>query len=133
MSSFGIFKDSNLILRADSIHFDIAPGGSSDLQLWFGSPIDNRLASPSGGGFISVGVNDSVGGSGLPATAIKLALTQGGLTGATPGASLNLATEVNSGIANEVPFWVRLTDSVGAGLYLDLSLTMNFFETGVML
>lgn len=45
-------------------------------------------------------------------TEIKLALTQAGLPGATPGASLDLGATILGGVANAVEFWIRKTNAV---------------------
>jgi hypothetical protein len=47
-----------------------------------------------------------------PITEIKLALTEGGLTGATAGAALNLGTSISSLAANKVTVWMKVTNSV---------------------
>jgi hypothetical protein len=43
---------------------------------------------------------------------LKLALTQAGLTAATPGAPLNLGNTILGGVANAVEFWLRKTNAV---------------------
>lgn len=45
-------------------------------------------------------------------TEIKLALTSGGLAGATPGAALDLGATINSGSANQVEIHIRVTNAV---------------------
>jgi hypothetical protein len=45
-------------------------------------------------------------------TEIKLALTQGALAAATPGAALNLGATILGGVANAVEFWLRKTNAV---------------------
>ena len=47
-----------------------------------------------------------------PTTEVKLALTSGGLAGATPGGALNLGTEILSGTANAIEFHMRITNTV---------------------
>jgi hypothetical protein len=47
-----------------------------------------------------------------PTTEIKLALTSGGLAGATPGGALNLGTTILSGSANAVEIHVRVTNTI---------------------
>lgn len=44
-------------------------------------------------------------------TEYKLAATEAGLTGATPGAGLSLGTQILSGVANAATFWVRVTNA----------------------
>lgn len=47
-----------------------------------------------------------------PKTEIKLALTSGGLPGATGGAALNLGTAILGGVGNLVNVWARYTNTV---------------------
>lgn len=48
-----------------------------------------------------------------PTTEIKLSLTSGaGLTAATPGAALNVATTVVGGVATAVPVYLRVTNTI---------------------
>lgn len=47
-----------------------------------------------------------------PTTEIKLALSSGGLAGATAGAALALGTTLTSGVANAVPVYIRITNTV---------------------
>lgn len=47
-------------------------------------------------------------------TEIKLATSEGGLAGATAGASLNLGTSVDGGTGNKVDVWIRLDDATAA-------------------
>ena len=69
-----------------------------------------------------------------PATEIKLALTSGGLAGATGGALLNLGTTLLSGSANAVQVNIRITntnttvnDNTG---YPELALYINNVQEG---
>lgn len=45
-------------------------------------------------------------------TEIKLALSSGGLSGATGGAALNVATTVEGGTSNDVAIYIRITNAV---------------------
>lgn len=45
-------------------------------------------------------------------TEVKLALTSGGLPGATPGAALNLGTSITNGTGNAVEINIRITNAV---------------------
>lgn len=47
-----------------------------------------------------------------PTTEVKLALTSGGLAGATGGAALNLGTSISSLAANKVEINIRITNTV---------------------
>lgn len=64
-----------------------------------------------------------------PASEIKLALSSGGLAGATGGSALSLATTILSGTANAVPVYIRVTNSVSTVSdttgYPDIKLYMN--------
>lgn len=75
---------------------------------------------------VVVSVYDSASGSGAPTTEFKLALSSGGLAGATAGASLNLSHTLLSGVANAVPVHVRRTSALNvAGGYTDVSLRVT--------
>jgi len=45
-------------------------------------------------------------------TEVKLASTNGGLTAATPGASLSLGTTISSGVGNQVEVHYRITNAI---------------------
>lgn len=60
---------------------------------------------------IVLSISDSMPGSGQPTTAIKLATSALGLATATAGASLNLGTQMLSGVPNAVPIWIQFDDS----------------------
>jgi hypothetical protein len=103
--------------------------GPVDVQLWFGSvtaSVKVQATSDPGVDQISITPTDSAGGSGEPATALKLATSQAGLTGATAGAALSAGVTINSGTSNAFAFWVRIDDATAAvGAYTDLSLDTN--------
>jgi len=46
---------------------------------------------------------------------LKVATTQGGLDGATAASTINIGTSVNSGSANAVEVWIRLSNRRGSG------------------
>lgn len=60
---------------------------------------------------ITLSIVDSVPATGQPATAIKLATSQGGLSSAVAGAALDLGATLLSGSANAVEIWVEFNDS----------------------
>ena len=103
-----------------------------DVQIWFGSATASRKARASsnpGVDQIAVTIADSATGSGEPASAVKLATSQGGLDSATAGASLNIGTQVLSGSGNAMSFWVRIDDAtLATGAYTDLSLSASIVE-----
>lgn len=59
---------------------------------------------------------------------LRLATTSGGLDTATPGAGLNIGTQVLSGVANALPIHIRFDfdPPMAIGEYSDLTLTINF-------
>lgn len=75
---------------------------------------------------ISISVVDASPGSGHEASEVKLASTLAGLDSATPGAALNVGTQILSGVANAVPVYVRVDDATGTvGTATELSLDSN--------
>jgi len=88
-----------------------------------------EAASSPGLDQIVLSIADAAPGSGQPASAIKLATTSGGLASATGGASLNLGTSINSGVAGAKIVWVQFDDSTGtAATDNNISLAMNTLE-----
>lgn len=124
MSTFGFFVDAGLTVPLSSLrHYSTQTG---DWLCYYGSPATGKIlqdAANPGTGQVRVTIDDSAPGSGLPATAIKLASTSGGLSTATPGAALNLGTLVTSGVANARPVHLRIDTSAGTVPleYLDLA------------
>ncbi|THF60900.1 hypothetical protein [Pseudothauera rhizosphaerae] len=104
----------------------ILGGGTVDRQLWLGSTATDRIfraASDPGADPIMIEIDDVDAGTGQPASSLRLALTQAGLASATAGEALAVGTEIESGVANAVPFWVRWTPAgETVGVYLDLAL-----------
>ena len=106
--------------------------GMSKLQLWLGSVASGKtLQAESNPGVdqIAISLTDSAPGTGHAVTEMKLATTEGGLTGATAGAPLNLGTSLSSGVGNAVVFWVGLTDATGVtGNSTELGFTTNLLR-----
>lgn len=104
-----------------------AGGSPTDRIVYFGSPVAGktlRAASAPGTDPVQITIADAAGGTGIAASALKLALSAAGLNTAVAGAALSIGTTVNSGSA--VAIYVRTTQgSLGVGLYEDLSLTTN--------
>lgn len=76
----------------------------------YGSPTAStqlQMASNPGVDQIPVALTDSGSGSGHAITEVKLASTEGGLTSATAGASLNIGHTILSGAANAVHVWIE--------------------------
>ena len=132
MSSFKFWNDSGMTSPATSIAASQAADGSSaavDRVVYLGSTVAskklNTEVSP-GTGTISVSLSDSTPGSGVQATHVKLASTNGGLAGATAGAALALGTQVLSGAGNAVPVHLRIdTPVLAAAVYTDVTLVTN--------
>lgn len=138
MPSFNFYLDALLTQPVTSL----APVAASqdeldtlppvDRQIWLGSTDANLMAranSNPGVDQITVSVVDATPGIGQPPTAVRLATSQGGLAAATPGAGLNMGTQVNSGTGSALSFWVRLDDALGvAGSYTDLKLQSNLLK-----
>jgi hypothetical protein len=100
-----------------------------DKIVYFGSTASGKklqAASTPGTDPVVISIYDAASGSGAPASEFKLALSSGGLAGATAGASLNLSATILSGVANAVPIYVRRTSAIGtSGAYTDVSLKTN--------
>ena len=133
MATFQLWTDSaltnplpNPVPFVQSTDGAIAP---VDLQIWAGLTDAGRIVqaeSNPGVDQIQIMPFDSAVGSGFSTSGVKLALTQGGLDGATAGAALNLGTSISSGSANAVSFWVRITSSGGIErVETDVSLKSN--------
>jgi hypothetical protein len=108
-----------------------ASGASTDFRIWFGSAETEdaykvEADSDPGVDQIEISITDSAPSTGHAASAVKLALTEGGLATATGGAALDIGTSVNSGAANAVEVWVRVADAVGSlATSTELGLTTN--------
>ena len=64
--------------------------------------------------------------TGAAATAVKLALSSGGLVSATGGAPLNLGVTVLGGVANALPIHYKFEpQTLDAGKYVDLSFLIS--------
>jgi hypothetical protein len=74
-------------------------------------------------GQITLSLEDASPGSGQPASAIKLATTQGGLASATGGAALEIGTSLDAGPENAVAIWVQFDDTT-AVLATDTAITL---------
>ena len=130
--AFGFFSDAALTVAATLVTPSQDDQGITppvDYKIYLGNPTTGTtlqtLVNP-GTDQITVSCIDAASGSGAEATYTKLALTQGGLAGATPGAPLNLGTAITGGTGSAVSFWIRVTDSSGvAGAKNDLSIKTN--------
>lgn len=128
----GFFTDSGLASPA-SIAFALqASDGTAppaDAVYYLGDPDSSRAwraSSDPGVDDITVSIEDSAGGTSLLPAKVRLALSQGGLGSATPGAALDIATEIAGGTSNAVEVWVRVdSDVFAADIYDNLSLSVN--------
>lgn len=129
--TIGFFTDSGLTQPAARLSAVAAADGSrsSEHQFWLGGtdPMREHVASSDPGvDDIDVSIADSEGGTSLLPSALRLALTQGGLNTATPGAPLAVGTSIAGGSANAVAVWVRVdAPAITAAIYDNLSLTTN--------
>jgi hypothetical protein len=102
-------------------------GTPVDTLIYFGSPdADTKLQRDTDPGTdpVVISIVDADASTGTPASEIKLALSSGGLDGATGGASLTLSHTILSGAGNAVPIYTRRTSALTTlGNYDDLTLT----------
>lgn len=65
-------------------------------------------------------------------TEIKLAITEAGLVGATPGGTLNLGTELLGGAVEAIPIWIQIDNQVNTVTnnitVPDLRITISFLD-----
>ena len=123
-----IYKDPGLTQpfddAVDTLGASAVNGGEGDGVFYVGDPrttIKIQTLTNPGIDQIAVSITDTAPGSDVEATHARLALTQGGLAGATPGASLNLGATINGGVGNGVAVWYRWGNVVGGGSYTDLT------------
>lgn len=131
-TTFAFYADAGLTAPLASLAVLQGEDGSTpaaDRTVYFGSTASGktlRANSNPGVDQIAVSIADSATGSGPAASQVKLALSAGGLAGATGGASLNLGTSIASGTGGAVPVYVRVdTPALTPGSYADLSLNTN--------
>lgn len=129
--SIGFFQDSGLSQPAARLNATAAAdgSGSSDHVVYLGGTEATRehvAASDPGTDPIEISIADSEGGLSLLPSALRLALTQGGLATATPGDPLDVGTSIAGGSANAVAVWVRVdAPEIDAAIYDNLNLTTN--------
>lgn len=126
MPTFQFFADAGLTVPLASLSAAVpTTGGSADRIVHFGSPDPSKSITRDGGGDLVIEVLDSDAGAGLPASAVKLALSSAGLGTATGGAALNIGASRAGGAVNALAVFVRVT--VGAGsatTFADLALSV---------
>jgi hypothetical protein len=135
-NSFKLYTDANLTIEfvPPLVATQNVDGstGAQDFQFFLGSIQPSKtLRSQVNPGVdpIMLSIVDAAIGTGRPATDIKLALTQGGLAGATAGSPLNLGTSILSGVANKKEIWFRVTSSATVtGTSTELTVQTNLVE-----
>lgn len=137
--TFKVYSDSNLTTEISTLQFSAAAINPSpeDKTVYIGSTnASNKLEANSNPGIdqIVLSINDSDPGSGHETTEFKLALTQNDLNTATPGASLNLGTQLTGGTVNAIPVYIRFENAVvnPGTLPVEISFTTNeVYESSV--
>ena len=129
-NTLDFYADAGLATPAPSIYAVQSSDGSAaavDRVVYLGSPAAaKRFLASSDPGVDQITVSIASGGAGVPASALRLALTQGGLDSSTPGAPLDVGVEIISGAGNAVPVHVRIDAGVlASGLYSNLTLATN--------
>lgn len=128
----GFYEDAGLTVPAVRLAAMQASDGSAAAQdrvVYLGAQgagVVYRAESDPGVDPIVVSIADAASGSGIAATAIKLAASLAGLSGATAGAALNLPATIAGGPAGAVAVWVRIdAPALAEGTHDHLSLTTN--------
>lgn len=134
--SWQFFVDPGLAVPLAELSAAVVAGGHTDARVHFGSLAPTRrlqAASDPGVDQITVSVEDAATGTGMPATSVKLALTQAGLDAAVGGAALAIGAARLSGVDGALAIWVRVDAGATAlGEYTDLRLvTNNVIEAAV--
>ncbi|MCB1726534.1 MAG: hypothetical protein KDI22_03810 [Gammaproteobacteria bacterium] len=124
------FDDATDTLGAQAIN------GQSGVGVFYvGTPnAANQIEAASDPGVdpITVSIVDAAPASGVEASHIRLAVSQGALSGATPGASLSLGETILGGAGNAVAVWYQWDNSVGSGEYTEMSLSIvSRIETAI--
>jgi len=117
-----VYKDAALTEAfddaVDTFSAQAVDGSFGTGSFWVGTPTaTNQIQATSDPGVdpIEVSFDDSAPGSGVEESHMRLALTEGGLAGATPGATLGLGTTILGGSGNAVRVWFRWDNSTGGG------------------
>lgn len=126
------YQDAGMTVPAnllEAIQADDGNAAAVDRVAYLGAPVAGKKfqsAGAPGSAQIVVSVADSATGLQIPSNTVRLALSSGGLPGATPGAPLNVGAEILSGAGNAVPVHVRFdAAAIAAGVYNNLSLTTS--------
>lgn len=127
---FGFYADPAMTTPVTTLPivslFDGTAGAAAATVVYFGNPTAGYELAAETDEQIEVAVVDASSGAGLPATAVKLALTEAGLATATAGAALEIGAVLSSGAGNQVSIWIAIaTGAAAVGDYTDLSLGTN--------
>ncbi len=116
MATWAFYSDASLTAPVTEASCTTYP--TSTLHLWFGSTTTGvKLQAVTNPGVdpLLLNITDAATGTGHAVSAVKLALTTGGLSTASGGASITLASgQIVGGSANAVDFYMSVTDAVGA-------------------
>jgi hypothetical protein len=133
MANFGIFTDPTLVSPLSApLSFTIRPGAedSATAVMYFGSTDTQRLAqaaSNPGVDHIYVSIVDSTPATGLQAIMASLGSSESAAVSATPGAPLDLGTEILGGLDEVKAIWIcfdvsRMPAVPDLGIYTDIRL-----------
>jgi hypothetical protein len=111
-TSIGVYNED-----AMTSLFTVLPsvmGETVTLQKFLGSALPDivykRFTLPGVNQLVFAAVDNDTGDA-VALTNFKFALTEEDLDTATPGASLNLGTSIDSGAGNGLPVWIAFTDT----------------------
>lgn len=128
--SLKFYADAGLTTQITSLAYTRNTDGSTaaeDRVVYVGSVAAGKTFTATDGvSDVLLQVVDSDAGGGVPATAVKLASSSGGLAAAVAGAALSLGASVLSGSGNSLAVHVRLlTGVLPVGNYLDVKFQTN--------
>jgi hypothetical protein len=125
-----IYTDAGLNTKFDTTLHTLGAravngGAPGDGVFYIGHPTETvEAASDPGIDPITVSISDASVGSGVEASAIKLALSSAGLDSATGGAALSAGVTISPGAGNAAAVHYRWTNTTGAGSYTEISLAV---------
>lgn len=129
--AFAFFTDAALTTPLSSaVVFvqDVAAPAPQDRVIWLGATDAAKTlfdAADPGGTPITVSVQDAASGSGMPASAVKLAASSFGLDAAVAGAPLSLGLSISGGVAGAREIHIRVNWSSTTGVFTDVSLVTS--------
>jgi hypothetical protein len=129
-TALGFYHDDALTTQVTTLNkatfqqFVGGAGGPDTLEVFLGSPtsgITFKNTTDPDVAELQVSIVNS--GTGEPASAVKLALTEGGLASAVAGDPLDIGVSLDSGVANALSIWIQVDDSTDTlGAYTNLTL-----------